>query len=533
MKAFILTAFAVLVSCCAAQNFFEAADFNVTEALLQQGVDISALPGLAALVERSTDQACSCHSLSILPGFTVFFDNSTTYTNFTNAYWSAQQAEVNPYCIVKPSNALQVSNIVLISRLTRCPFAVKGGGHAAFQGASSIDGGITVALENLNEIKVATDKKSVFVGPGNRWLGFYTELQKHGLAVVGGRVNDIGVPGLTLGGGISFFANIRGWACDNVESYELVTASGSIINVTQKSYPDLYWALRGGGNNFGIVTKFQLHTFPMGKMWGGSKLVPSSDYEKALDATYKFGATGAANDTKGSQIISFGYQAGFGPLAQAFLTYAEPNENPAMFNDWKNISTIVDTTGIQTLPELTSLLSEGIPDGVRETYWDVSFKLDRSLLSFVVNTFNELLPDILDAKDLLPTISIQLITIPQLQQMKKHGGNALGISPADGPLFMINLATMWTNPADDHRILKFSNDIITKTKAEAVKKGLDNDFIYMNYASPYQSVISSYGAKNQKRLRSVAKRFDPTGVFQELQPGYFKLDGGAPFGAFQ
>lgn len=164
----------------------------------------------------------------------------------------------------------------------------------------------------------------------------------------------------------------------NVESFELVTASGLIVNVTRNSYPDLYWALRGGGKNFGIVTKFQLHAFPVGKMWGGAKLVADADYEKALDATYKFGATGAVNDNKGSQIISFGYQAGYGPLAQAFLTYTEPVESPAMFNDWNNVSLVLDTTGIHTLPELTSLLSEGIPDGVRESYWDVTFKLDRS-----------------------------------------------------------------------------------------------------------------------------------------------------------
>ena len=91
---------------------------------------------------------------------------------------------------------------------------MKGGGHAAFEGASSIEGGITISLEELNEIKVAADKQSVYVGPGNRWGQFYSELEKHGVAVVGGRVNDVGVSGLTLGGGISFFANMRGWACE-------------------------------------------------------------------------------------------------------------------------------------------------------------------------------------------------------------------------------------------------------------------------------------------------------------------------------
>ncbi|KAJ4321394.1 hypothetical protein N0V94_002931 [Neodidymelliopsis sp. IMI 364377] len=322
-------------------------------------------------------------------------------------------------------------------------------------------------------------------------------------------------------------------SASNVESFELVTASGIVLSVSAKSYPTLYWALRGGGNNFGIVTSFKLHTFPLGKMWGGAKLVANTDFEKALDATYKFGATGSTKDNKGSQIISFGNQAGYGPLAQAFLTYADPIANISMFEDWKNISTAMDTTDIHTLPELVGLMSEGIPDGVRESYWDVTFKLDRSLFSYLVTTFYDLLPDIISAENLLPTISIQLITIPQLQQMQKHGGNALGITPDNGPLFIMNLGTMWTNPADDYRILKFNNDIIARVKAEAAKRGLNNDYIYMNYASPYQAVIPSYGAESQRKLSAVSKWFDPTGVFQDLQPGYFKLDGGAPFGAFK
>ncbi|KAF2998444.1 hypothetical protein E8E13_000735 [Curvularia kusanoi] len=503
MKSLVLVAAATCAVVCTAQDSFESPEFNVTQAVLQQGVDISALPTLAGLKERSPWSACAaaCNSLKLIPSFEVYAKNTTNYTTFTNEYWATQQGDVNPECIIKPSTPKQVSIAVLISRLTRCPFAVKGGGHAAFAGSSSIEGGITIALEKLNKIEVATDKKSVLVGPGRRWLEFYNELEKHGLAVVGGRVTDVGVPGLTLGGGVT--------------------------------YPDLYWSLRGGGNNFGIVTAFQLHTFPMNKMWGGGKLVANSDFEKALDATYKFGATGAASDEKGSQIISFGYAEGFGPLASAFLTYAEPVTSlPAMFEDWANVSLIQDTTGAHTLSELVSLLSDGVPDRERQTYWDVTFKLDRSLFSFLVNTFYELLPNIIDAKNLLPTISIQLITIPQLQQMQKNGGNAFGISPADGPLFIMNMGTVWTNPADDERILKFNNDIIMRVQAEAAKKGLNNDYIYMNYASGYQAVVSSYGTANQKRLQSTSSWFDPTGVFRKLQPGYFKLDGSAPFGEY-
>jgi FAD/FMN-containing dehydrogenase len=113
---------------------------------------------------------------------------TTAYDAFTSGYWSAQQGSVDPFCVFKPTNALEVSTLVLLSRLTQCPFAVKGGGHAAFSGASSIDGGITVSMEGFKQIKVSTDKKTVDVGPGNRWVEVYSALEKYGVGVVGGRV---------------------------------------------------------------------------------------------------------------------------------------------------------------------------------------------------------------------------------------------------------------------------------------------------------------------------------------------------------
>lgn len=94
-----------------------------------------------------------------------------------------------------------MSTVVLLTRLTNCPFAVKGGGHAAFGGASSIDGGITISMENLNKVSVSSDKKTVDVGPGNRWVDVYTAIEQHGVGVAGGRMAPVGVPGLILGGG--------------------------------------------------------------------------------------------------------------------------------------------------------------------------------------------------------------------------------------------------------------------------------------------------------------------------------------------
>lgn len=445
---------------------------------------------------------------------------------------------------------MDVSTAILLSRLTQCPFAVKGGGHAAFAGSSSIEGGITIALQNLKQIKPAADRKTVDVGPGNRWVDVYQTLEPQGLNVVGGRVSlpslpsrtfydykfqanrrqifSVGVPGLILGGGISFFSNKYGWACDNVESYEVVTASGKIIEASYKSYPDLYWALRGGGNNFGVVTNFKLDAHPLGKMWGGGRILQNTSFPAALDAIYKFATTGSSTDLDAAEIISFGYAAGFGQLAAAQLEYGKPVENAPVFADWNAIPYVQSTTAIQYQSNITITLNGDVPDGARETYWDVSFKVDRELFSYLVNTFYELLPDIVDAAGLLPTISIQAITKGQLTGMQKRGGNALGLDPAGGPYFIMNMGSMWTDPADDARVLKFHAEVIKRVKKEAKAKGLDNDYIYQNYASQFQDVFSSYGKKNQEKLVTVSKKYDPTQVFQKLQPGYFKLQGGAP-----
>jgi FAD/FMN-containing dehydrogenase len=114
-------------------------------------------------------------------------------------------------------------------------------------------------------------------------------------------MSTIGVSGLLLGGGISYFANKMGWACDNVVSYEVVTASGIIVTASPTQYSDLYWALRGGGNNFGVVTKFNVNAFPNGNMWG-ARLFSPDQFSKALDAVYNF-AYNSASDLEAAMIL--------------------------------------------------------------------------------------------------------------------------------------------------------------------------------------------------------------------------------------
>lgn len=188
-----------------------------------------AVPSGCALAVRSSNSIGStgltinlkCSFLDFFLSGQVSYPQSTAYQYEESRYWSLQQETALPTCRFSPSTASSVSIGVLTARVTSCEFAIKSGGHAAFYGASNINGGLTIDLVNLNQVTVSADKTQTSVGPGNRWYDVYSQLEPVGLSVIGGRVADIGVGGLTLGGGISFFSGRYGWACDNVNTYEV------------------------------------------------------------------------------------------------------------------------------------------------------------------------------------------------------------------------------------------------------------------------------------------------------------------------
>ena len=354
--------------------------------------------------------------------------------------------------------------------------------------------------------------------------------------------------GLILGGGISHFSNRRGWACDNVVSYELVTASGIAINVSATSYTDLYWALRGGGNNYGVVTNFKLVVFAQGEMWGGQRIYTEDKFPVVLDAITHFAVTGSAVDPDAAQIVvcslnlvshslysisdtlqTFANYPGVGKVAFANLHYAKPMANASVFAAWNNITAIDDTTGLRTMGGMADLLNQGAPvPGAYESWWGISLKLDRRLLDFVVDTFFTQVATVADVEQIFVIMAIQPITEGEMKAMQKNGGNALGLDPEHGPYFVLNFNPAWIKAEDQDKFFKVVSDVIDMVKTEAKRRNLDNSFIYLNYASEYQDPIGSYGAANKERLQNISKKYDPAQVFQYLQPGGFKLVKGAP-----
>ncbi|KAF9894028.1 hypothetical protein FE257_009000 [Aspergillus nanangensis] len=507
----------------------EPADFDVEAALLAQGIDVSEIPALAGLQERSLEGSCTaaCASLKFLYGSgRLFAQDTSAYESFTSAYWSVQQEEVEPHCIFKPAKATDVSALILLSRLTQCPFAVKSGGHAAFAGASSSPGGITVWLKDINAVTLNADKSVASIGPGNTWSQVYSALESENLAVIGGRVSNIGVGGLTTGGGISFYSNLYGWALDNVLSYEVVTAWGQIVTASATKNTDLYWALRGGGNNFGIVTKFNLYTVPSGKMFGGTRVYTQDKFASVLNAFVNV-VNNASTDGNAQQYVAFLNTQGMN-LASAELTYVEDNEQPAIFDQYRSIDAISDSLSTKTLVELCASVQQSNPSGLREVYWPMTVLLDEAFANWVTEYFLSISPQVANISGINPVLIHQGITVPILKNMTKFGGNALGLDASKGPLHLMHVSTWWDNAADDDTVYQFVSSFADAVIAKAKSLGLYHEYIYMNYASQFQDVLPGYGAANLAKLQKIAAKYDPTGVYQKLQPGYFKLSGGAP-----
>lgn len=411
-----------------------------------------------------------------------------------------------------------------------CPFAAKSGGHAAFSGASNIAGGVTIDLAGLNEVTVNKDRKTVSVGPGNRWVDVYRQLEKENLTVVGGRIADVGVGGLTLGGGISFFSNMYGWACDNVASYTVVTASGDAITASSELNTDLYWALRGGGNNFGLVTNFELLTYPQqqGLMWIGKVTHPGARNATLIEVFVDFGIKGM--DPRATLLFSIVYvqkQDQF--LCVSELDYAEPllneTQHPVVFESFFNVADSLQVIKkTKTIVEVIGDHSASNPNGLRQSYWTATFSLDKKLAQEVFDLWTQEVNLIKNkVAGIVPVITFQVITIPMIQHMGDRRGNSLGLENEKAPLMLVALSAMWLHAADDAVISTAYAQWLAKSVARAKELGFDHPYLYMNYASQFQDPIQSYGNTNVARLKKIAKSYDPDEIFQKLQPGYFKL----------
>ncbi|KAL0256813.1 hypothetical protein SLS55_007622 [Diplodia seriata] len=437
-------------------------------------------------------------------------------------FWAQQQQSGRPACFVHPQSAADIAAVISISRSTGCPFAVRGGGHSDMRGASNSDGGITVNMAGLSTVEVDDDAGVARVGAGARWGAVYAELEKTNKTVVGGRLTSVGVGGLLLGGGLSHFSGLHGWACDNVRSYELVLANGSVIDVSASAHSDLYRALRGGGNSFGVVTRFDLDTFAQGPLWGGLHVWPLLDsVTRAVTAAFVRFAYNAPSDPHVSLFAGLGYRGGH--FAWAAGQYdALGREAPSIFDDFNGdmeqygAPKVMNTARVAALSDFADELDRSEPAGMRSRFTTATFRADAELLRRLVDVFKQEVATALrsglgDDELFAPMLGIQPLSRSILEAQKKRGGNVMGLDESDGPL------------VDDAAAIQGIKAVLEKAVATAKEGGLYHPFKYLNYAAEDQDPLASYGEENVEFLRRVRKAYDADGVFTTLVPGGFKF----------
>ena len=198
----------------------------------------------------------------------------------------------HPAVVVRCASSTDVANTLRFARDRGLEVSVRGGGHG-FSGFAVTDGGVMIDLTPLKSVRVDPEAKTAVAGGGVTWAELDAAGQQHGLAVPGGFVSHTGIAGLTLGGGMGWLSRQAGLSCDNLAGAELVTADGQILQVSEDQHPDLFWALRGGGGNFGVVTSFEyrmhnvgplvnLGLFFVGNDQGAMMLRFAREFERAL-----------------------------------------------------------------------------------------------------------------------------------------------------------------------------------------------------------------------------------------------------------
>ncbi|KAF2492610.1 FAD-binding domain-containing protein, partial [Lophium mytilinum] len=428
-------------------------------------------------------------------------------------------------CVFTPRNSKDVAAAIPILKQSKTQFAVRGHGHMTVKGAASINDGVLIALTKLNSLSISSDLKVASLTPGRSWLEVYNWIQPYNRVIVGGRYAPVGVSGLLLGGGISYFGGQYGWAANNVINYELVNGNGKIVNVNASSNSDLFWALKGGGSNFGIVTRFDVQTHSGGKVSAGTFEYGTSTVEDALVATESWVSPGGGIDN--------------GKLALSPIYYVDPvsgNRTAIVLGfdaeNGRSLRNFSEGAVASTVKEraFADFVAEGAASGqalniVSNAFHCTSFKASAETVRLINTT---VVPEVQKSLAKVPgaqiAFNMQPLSKGWFEAAKKAGGDAIDLDPADGSIIVLNLYTRWSKAADDDKVARWAKNVLQELQDKAKAVGLYYPFIYLNDAAAGEEPFPLYGkGKSLQKMKQIRKKYDPDGVFQDLMPGGFKL----------
>ncbi|KAL6233355.1 hypothetical protein BDW75DRAFT_191822 [Aspergillus navahoensis] len=472
-----------------------------------------------------------CLALSSMLGPRVSFPNTDPYITSVQSYFSQQNAALRPLCVVSPADANDVSTAIASivqtsSRLStvdksQCHFAVRSGGHTSLVGgASNIQNGITIDLSALNTVRLGDDQTTVSVGVGATWGEVYAYLDPRNLSVAGGRAAQVGVGGLTLGGGISYHSPRYGWTCDTVSEFEIVLPNGTIVHAYEKEHPNLMIALRGGSGNFGIVTNVKLRTFEQGPVWGGQVYYPLDTIDDQLRAFENFNVA-EGYDEYASLITSFGYAGGNGAGVVNSIVYTREEEYPQVFGKFFEMPSAYSTMRVAGMQDISTEQGSFQSNGKRQLNVVVTHGSTINMLNATYLRWKSSLPAIEDVRGIVWSISLE--PLPPAIYAREPTKNAFGLSNTTGPQVVALLSVSWEDEADDEKVRNTARSLFEGIEEDARRLDSYEPFLYLNYAADWQDPIASYGEESVEMLRRVSRDVDPKGVFREGLPRAFRI----------
>ncbi|KAM7194542.1 hypothetical protein V8F20_007898 [Naviculisporaceae sp. PSN 640] len=486
----------------------------------------AALPAVAIAGMAGGPGSSTCQVIAAqMPG-RVIFPSDSAYNAAQSSYYAGQARDMQPGCIFMPRTTDEVSRFVktIGSRSgSDAKFAIRGGGHTLWKGAANIDGGITVDMRLINGTVLNSDRSVASLGAGGRFGAVYHDLKPFNLTVLGGRVPSIGVGGFLTSGGMTFLSRRHGFACDTVVGYEIVLASGKVTNVTKASNPDLWLALKGGTNNFGIVTRFDVKTYASDGMW--YDLVQYNYTESVLQAQAtefsRFMKPGSGFDPDAMMGFFFDYVGGNFYVRNA-LWHTGGVRNPPVYKPFTDIPNLGSSGQLLAVADVVDNFGANIPPSTPRAY-----QLDWSFINPPAKVYMDLFKiyqagiKALAAKK-IDGLFVEFLTQPQ-SVISKGTPSLFGLQAGRTDYAMMLMTAAYANAADDAVVREGVNGIVQAMKALLRTKGYLIDFVYANYADKSQPVYQSWGADSVAKLRAASRKYDPQGVFQKKVSGGLKV----------
>jgi FAD/FMN-containing dehydrogenase len=438
----------------------------------------------------------------------VILPEDSTYDEACKVFNS--MIDKRPAVIARCASADDVVATVNLARDRDLEVAVRSGGHSV-AGLSICSSGILIDLAGLKEIDIDPSTRIARTGGGVLWGEFDKATQEHGLHTPGGRVTTTGVGGFTTGGGYGWTSSKHGLTCDNLISAQVVTADGRVLNASEEENEDLFWGIRGGGGNFGVVTRFDFRLHQLGPIvLAGLALWPVERASEVLRAWRDY-VDGAPDELSTACVILTAPPEEFVPeqmrgqpaLGMAATYVGDPQEGAPVVQPLKDLGPEVDLIGPMPYTEFQAILDPSAPPGYRN-YWRGEYL--SGLSDKAIDTFAEHAPG-------------TTATAPPFSQMiifRLGGGvgaiddDATAFSHRDAG-YLFHPISVWEDPAEDEKVIAANREFA------AAMRPFGTGAVYLNFTREEDRVGDAYGNEKYRRLVALKDKYDPENLFRGNQ----------------